>query len=237
MSTKVQVEFKPPMACLGTITSVSEPKVSKAGKYINIQCEVTPDGGQRAQKLWLVFKPEYLSRRFNPATIRDDSSQSFVYNANIGFQVKNGKVTHAHPQAEDFYVGRYRVPTLLGLFGEDVEAADRLTDELAKIENSDDAVDALGAAIKELEGQTVGYFLKQKYEESKDEVNPDTGRPVRYPTPYYEFSSFFTPTEKNLRKIQNDAQKANAKREADGKRGEAFTVTFDADVPFNASRG
>ena len=235
MSTKVQVEFKPPMACLGTLTSVSEPKVSKAGKYINIACEVTPEGGTRAQKLWLVFRPEYLSGKFNPASIRDDSSQSFVYNANIGFSVKkNGGIEHAHPQAEDYYVGRYRVPTLLGLFGEDVDAADRLTNELATIEDPDAAVDALGSAIKELEGNTVGFFLRQKYEESKDEVNPDTGKPVRNPTPYYEFSSFFIPTEKNLRKIQNDAQKANAKRASDGKRGEAFVVTFDADVPFRA---
>jgi hypothetical protein len=234
MSTKVQVEFKPPMACLGTLTSVAEPKVSKAGKYINIACEVTPDGGGRAQKLWLVFRPEYFSARFNPASIRDDSSQSFVYNANIGFSVKNGKIEHAHPQAEDYYVGRYRVPTLLGLFGENVDAADQLTNELATIEDPDTVVDTLGAAIKELEGTTVGYFMRQKYEESKDEVNPDTGKPVRTPTPYYEFSSFFIPTEKNLRKIQNDAQKANAKRAADGKRGEAFVVAFDADVPFRS---
>lgn len=210
--------------------------MGKNGNYINIACEVTPEGGGRAQKLWLVFRPEYLSGTFNPAKIRDDRSQSFVYNANIGFAVKkNGEIEHAHPQAEDYYVGRYRVPTLVGLFGENVTEADRVTTAIGQIEDSDAAVDALGAAIKALEGNTVGFFLRQKYEESKDEVNPETGKPVRMPTPYYEFSSFFIPTDKNLRKIQKDAEKANAKRAADGKRGEAFVVTFDADVPFRAA--
>lgn len=235
MSTKVQVDYKPPVACLGTLTSVSEPKVGTKGTYINIAFEVTPEGGGRAQKGWLVFRPEYLSARFNPSSIREDRSQSFVYNANIGFSVKkSGEVDHAHPQKEDYYVGRYRVPTIVGLFGENVSEADRITSEIAQIADPDEAVDALGAAIKALEGTTVGFFLRQKYEESKDEVNPETGRPVKTPTPYYEFSSFFIPTDKNLKKIQRDAEKANSKRADEGKRGEAFTVLFDADVPFRA---
>lgn len=235
MSTKVQVEYKPPMACLGTLTSVSEPKVGKNGNYLNIAFEVTPEGGTRAQKGWLVFRPEFLSAKFNPASIRENASQSFVYNANIGFGMKkNGEIEHAHPQAEDYYVGRYRVPTVVGLFGEDVSEADRITSEVAQIADPDEAVDALGQAIKARENTTVGFFLRQKFEESKDEVNPETGKPLKTPTPYYEFSSFFIPTEKNLRKIQKDAEKANAKRASDGKRGEAFVVTFDADVPFRA---
>lgn len=235
MATHVQVEFKPPMACIGQLTSVGDAKVGKSGNYINIECEVTPEGNGRAQKLWFNFRPEYFSATFKPSTIRDDRSQNFVYGANVGFAVKKGEVVCEHPQKDTFYIGRYLVPVLPGLYGENVAAADEITNQIATLDG-DSAVEALNADLKDRVGTTVGYFLRQKYEESKDEINPNTGKPVRNPTPYYEFAGFFTPTEKVMRKIQNDAQKANEKRRKDGKPGEAFVVTFDTDVPFGNGR-
>jgi hypothetical protein len=237
MSTGRLIERKPALACLGTISDIQPTKVSKKETYLNVEFSMLMEGANRPQKGWLIFRPEYL-RALNFKTIEKDRSQNFVYRANIGFDIDaKGKIRADHPQADAFYYGRYLVPTLVGLYGTDTKEVDDLTNELATITDDEELIATLDAALSTRKGAEVGFFLKQQYVDSKDELN-DKGRPVKVRTPYMEFAGFFIPTRENLDKLTKDAEKANAsarkKAENEGvPGGDVFQVTYDMDVPFS----
>jgi len=213
----------------------------KPGKiqYINAAFKVIPEGGARDQKGWLVLRPEYLFGRFNPGTIEKDGSQSFVYRANIGFALdKKGKVQCDHPNAKDFYYGKYLIPTLPGLYGEELQRVDDLTNELAVIEDDNERMSTLDADLQTLKGNRVGFFLRQQKTDSKDELD-ERGRPVKIRTPYYELAGFFTPSHENCKALETAFDKANTNgeqkaKEAGERYSEMYQITYATDVPFSA---
>lgn len=187
----------PKIACIGTIASVADSKVSQSGMYTVTNIKIEPRGGGLNTQFSLLTRGDWLVPGFNPDTELDgNEGAKFVYRANIQGYSGAG-------------------PTrLVGLTGSE-EKADALVDEIfaSVVTEKDDEGnefshvpdEKLNALIRKYSANaTVGYVLVQKLEDTGavDENN----KKIKIRTPNYEFGEFFFPSQKALDKYRKLAK-------------------------------
>lgn len=241
MSTNVSVKPKPPKASLGKIVAVHPASPSKKpnSPYYSVGFEIQPDNDPNGRTIrgWFVFHPQMFSPKFlsyirttkatDPDDVKRFRSMQFVYDANIGFRLVDGKLQHAHPaQGDDKYkpkpwYGKSAVPTLVGMFGENLQAVDDLTNEFGSRESvGEEIIPEIDAALQALVGTTVGYWETQD-SEKKDTLN-ERGYPEIELLNRYKFECFFIPDKKNIKKLVEMGKKSEGR----------CLITFDGDVPY-----
>lgn len=239
MSTSVNVAVKPPKFSIGTIASILPTAKSKneTSPYYTVAFQIQPDNDPegRTVKGWFTYHPQFLEKGFLRSQLdsKDDKklrSLAFVFDMHIGFSYTNGKLRHAHPWAGDGdtrkpkpYYGKYCVPTLVGLFGEETNGCDEITNQIhADGLTGDEVIAALDTALGGLVGRRVGYIETQQ-EKKTDQYN-DRGYPLMERTNFYQFEAFFIPSKAEVKRIVDMGQKVADRSKV--------LITFDGDVPF-----
>src|SRR5690349_8695608 len=191
------VEKLPQIACVGTVSSVEEGKVSQKGTYVVQRVVVGGKGANKTSSVNLLYRPEWFTPGFNPDTIKElDNADSvmFVYTRNI-----------VPPP------GDANLSVLQGLAGSDERFA-ALSGKLLSLNagTTEELISSIESTLRTflvVEGKDtpIGYKLAQAKE---DTGNVDEhGKKIKILKASYELDSFFYPTEKKLKSLRSYAQR------------------------------
>ena len=185
----------PRLACIGTIADIQDTKVSKSGAYNVTNIKIEPRGGGHGSQFSLLTRPEWLAPGFNPdVELEGNNSATFVYSKNICGPKGSG------------------LASIIGIAGSEEAAGKMVEDIQSAVETEKDengttvsfVPDAkLDAILKRNIGNTVGYVLSQKQEDTGETEEVDGKiRKVKIRTNNYELSDLFFPTEAALKKYR-----------------------------------
>lgn len=203
----------PTLLCSGTLEEIGDPTVSSKQQYYIVRLRIKGAGTSRDTRPMLLLRPDWFRPGYNPDEAA--AGESFVYRNTIA----------ASPTDK-------RVPTLLGLCGEDeaayIDLSNRLFSAVAGIprngagEFDEDAeIQTVVGVMRDLLadedhpfGKHLGYQLRQQVKKNDD------GTKTR--TQYYEVGGWFRPDEKSYNYWSGRAAKAPGD----------FIVMFDPTMPF-----
>lgn len=184
----VAAEKKPKLACIGKPSIVQPGYVSRSEMYIVQPISLEGSRGlSQDTTFYLLYRPEWLRRGFDPSTITDDGMRS-VYRRHIN--------------------AVNRLAALKALAGSE-EGFATLAEALLDLnEVTPEAVSAvLDTFFKENEPE-VGYILTQRY----DALETDSGRKY-VATDFYQVGSWFYPTDEAISRLRKQAENVAANLE------------------------
>jgi hypothetical protein len=184
---KTSAKDRPNLVCIGSV-SLGEIKVTNSGDYQMAKFKITASQGYDAYDN-LLFRPEWLSPRFNPDSLKGNRSFAFVYANCIG--------------GSDGHLSK-----LQGICGDAAAFATLEQKQEAKFATEEPTPDTaetfIADAFKDNDGVQVGYVLKQATEDAGVD---DNGKKRRVKLDKYEVSEFFWPTDKSLARYRKMAER------------------------------
>lgn len=189
------VQAKPQVACIGTVSEISEPRLTEKGIYWLSTVKFSGTRGSQNMTTNFMFEAEWFEPGFNSASLADDRSKDFVFSKNIN---KTGEVS-----------------LLTALCGgtEDHRRAFRAELNAARAQNGspltpEQIVGALKAFVENHQ-EEVGYILKQATQDTGDVDS--NGKKIKVLLDKYEIGSYFEVSDEIVTAQEKRALKSAGK--------------------------
>jgi hypothetical protein len=195
----IQASVMPNLVCVGEIAEIGDAHVSQSEQYIVTPVKIKAEGAGRNMTISLLYRPEWFYRDFDPNTIVDvyGTGVDFVYRKNFRNTKKNPAFLNVILGSDEEYI-KFRNETQVEP-GTEVD-----TQEISRI------------LREKALGNRVGYVLRQESEK----VTDDDGNTSYVRLERYKLDFMFFPTEAELKRRKNLAEKSNG------------NTLFAADLPF-----
>jgi hypothetical protein len=180
---KTSAKDRPNLVCLGNV-EFKEIRTSASGVYLMAEYKIkATDGFDTYDRL--LFRPEWLSPRFKPSSLKSQ----FVYSNNIGG-------SDGHLSKLQGICGSPEAFAAIEQAQERIFATEEPTEETAS--------QFMESVFSQNAGARVGYVLKQV---SEDAGTDDNGKKIRIKLDKYELGEFFYVTDKKLNKFRDMAER------------------------------
>lgn len=197
---EAEASEKPTLLCVGTVGEVEDAHISKSEDYVVQPIKIEALDAGRNQTLYLLYRPEWLTRSFNPASMKDEHpGPFFVYGKNIATKDGYSNLRGLAGSQEAFVsLAKQLIGITANDEGPNMEAVTKVLRDFFAAN-----VDAEGNSRK------IGYELRQQQTKT-DEVDED-GKAIYLRENRYEVKSYFDVTEKGLATAKRRAERSNGK--------------------------
>lgn len=186
--TPTEAAEKPTLLCVGTVGEIEEAHLSKSENYVVQPINLNALDAGRNIKLYFLYRPEWFTRGFNPATLKaDQPGAHFVYGKNIANKDNLSNLRGLAGSNEAFV----KLATILTSITSDPTGPSMEDVTEALVEFFEGNVDSEGQPKK------IGFELRQQMTKT-DEINEETGKNVYVRENRYEVKAFFDVTKKSL---------------------------------------
>jgi len=189
----------PKLHCVGTVTEVGEPKIGASGKYISQPIKVTAEGTGTDARLWLIYRPDWLTVGFKPDSLKDQDGGKFAHKMYCKLIAAEDQISFLEGLAgspERFSDLSTRILSLPVASGTDGPDMDAVAETLREFFNNNLEED--GSPKK------VVYTLKQQ----KQGIKQEDGSYINRNTKYYEVERFHFYTDATLKRLANKSAKS-----------------------------